>query len=121
MEQTTAKQCCPPFDPAPWEDRELVWENKLFVQDRVICFFNIPLNFGKIITKNMLLMDQKGAFDNEYLCLFEHNGPFAGTLHIAAGKEAEGLKYAHLSGTYFSKVFEGPYSKIGQWVKQMEK
>ena len=25
--------CCPPFDPAPWQEKEIVWKDKSFVKD----------------------------------------------------------------------------------------
>ena len=32
MEQTG---CCQPFNPEQWQDKEITWNNKLFVKDRV--------------------------------------------------------------------------------------
>lgn len=39
--------CCPRFDTEPWDEKEVMFEDKLFVKDRVRSFFHIPLNFGK--------------------------------------------------------------------------
>ena len=35
------EECCPRFDPAPWDGKVLEWENKRFVRDRVRTFFFI--------------------------------------------------------------------------------
>jgi hypothetical protein len=45
--------CCPPSDPAPWQDQEINWNNKPFVKDHVTCLFHVPLNMGRVIVKDM--------------------------------------------------------------------
>ena len=41
--------CCPPFTPEPWQDKDLIWENKRFVKTHVRTLFFIPLNFGGVM------------------------------------------------------------------------
>lgn len=43
--------CCEPFNSEPWQEKEINWNNKLFVKDRVISFLHIPLNFGGKVVK----------------------------------------------------------------------
>ena len=45
--------CCLRFQPEPWDEKEVTWEDKLFLKDRVRCFLHIPLNFGKVIVRAM--------------------------------------------------------------------
>jgi hypothetical protein len=45
--------CCPRFNPAPWDGKEVTFKDKLFVKDHVRSFFHIPLNFAKVMVKNM--------------------------------------------------------------------
>lgn len=33
--------CCEPFDPAPWQEKEIVWKDKIFVKDHVALFAQI--------------------------------------------------------------------------------
>jgi len=53
MDNQTFKHtgCCDPFVPSPWEDKEIVWQNKIFVKDHVTSFLHIPLNFGQKVVK----------------------------------------------------------------------
>ena len=52
-EQIKSTGCCPPFDPAPWEEKEITWNNKLFVNDHIISFFHVPLTMnGKVMEKH---------------------------------------------------------------------
>jgi len=46
-------ECCPRFDPEPWADKTVTWENRRFVKDRVRSFLHIPLNFGVVMKRNM--------------------------------------------------------------------
>lgn len=45
----TPTGCCEPFSPEPWQDKGIVWKDKIFVKDHVISIFHIPLNIGKKI------------------------------------------------------------------------
>jgi|GEM_PF-4476095 len=49
--------CCEPFNPEPWQDKEITWKDKVFVKDHVVQFFHIPLNFGQKVVKNMALIE----------------------------------------------------------------
>ncbi len=44
MEQVKSTGCCPPFDPTPWQEKEITWTFKPFVKDHVIQFFHIRQN-----------------------------------------------------------------------------
>ena len=56
-----ATGCCEPFDPASWQDKEITWQDKLFVKDHVISFLHMPLNFGQRVVKNMTLIEKANA------------------------------------------------------------
>jgi len=45
--------CCPRFDREPWDEKEVKFDDKLFVKDHVRSFFHIPLNFSKVMARNM--------------------------------------------------------------------
>lgn len=53
--------CCEPFNPEPWQDKEIAWKDKTFVKDHVTSFFHIPLNMGKKVIKNMELIEKANA------------------------------------------------------------
>jgi hypothetical protein len=118
-EKIKSTGCCEPFIPQPWQDKEVAWDNKLFVKDRVASFFHIPLNMGKKVVKNMGLIEKAGAKDGQ-LMLFDENSLWGCDIYIAAAKEVPGAKMAQISGTFFTKVFEGPYKNAGQWAKETQ-
>jgi hypothetical protein len=59
--------CCPRFDPGPWDEKEVTFQDKLFIKDHVRSFFHIPLNFGKVMVKNMEMIQQADALVPLYL------------------------------------------------------
>ena len=112
--------CCNRFDPKPWDEKEITWKNKLFVKDRVLSIFHIPLNFGQVIVKNMEKIKTAGALGDQ-LMLSDENSLWGSDVYIAVAKEVPGAKMERFSGTFLSKVFEGPYQNMGNWIKEMEK
>jgi len=112
--------CCPRFNPEPWDGKETTWQNKLFLKDHVKSFFRIPLNFGQIMVKNMEKIKSAGALNPESLMLSDEKSLWGSDVYIAASKEVPGAEMVKISGTFLSKVFEGPFQNIGKWMKEME-
>lgn len=112
--------CCPRFDPAPWDDREVVFEDKPFVKDRVRSVLHIPLNFGKVMVRNMEHIRAIDALPPEPIVLSDENSLWGADVYIAVTKDVPGAEMARLSGTFLSRVFEGPYKDVRKWVVQMK-
>jgi hypothetical protein len=119
MNETTETGCCPRFDPAPWDNREVSWEDKFFVRDRVRRLFHIPLNFGQVMRRNMQAIEAAGALDPDYVMLSDENSLWGADVYIGVSKEVPGARIERISGTFFTKVFEGPYSRAAKWAKEM--
>lgn len=112
--------CCEPFDPAPWQDKEIVWIKKLFIKDHVASFLHIPLNMGSKIIKNMALIEVAAAKASYQLMLTDENSLWGCDIYIDVVKDVPGAKMVEISGKFLTKVFEGPYNKAGQWAKEMK-
>lgn len=120
MEQTAKPTgCCDPFDPVPWQDKEITWQNKRFVKDHVTSFFHIPLNMGAKVTKNIALIEKAGAKAPYQLMLTDETSLWGADIYIDVSKDVPGAEMASLSGVYLTKVFEGPYQNIGKWASEM--
>ena len=104
--------CCPRFDPGPWDEKEITWRDKLFVKDRVKSLFHIPLNFGKVMVRNMEMIQKADALTPEPLMLSDENSLWGADVYIAVNKEIPGGETAKISGTFLTKVFEGPYKNV---------
>jgi hypothetical protein len=112
--------CCDIFNPEPWQEKEIVWTNKVFVKDHVTSFLHIPLNFGNKVVKNMKLIEAAGAKAEYQLMLTDENSLWGADIYIDVAKEVAGARMTTLSGTFLTKVFEGPYQNAGKWAKEME-
>jgi hypothetical protein len=112
--------CCPKFNPELWNEKEITWKDKLFLKDHVKSIFHMPLNFGQIMTKNMEKIKIAGALNSESLMLSDEKSSWGSDIYIATSKEVPGAEMVKISGTFLSKVFEGPFQNIGKWMKEME-
>lgn len=112
--------CCPRFNPEPWNEKELSFNEKLFIKDHVMSFFHIPLNFGKVMVKNMEMIAREGALAPEPLMLSDEKSLWGTDIYIAVSKEIPGASIEKISGKFLSKVFEGPYKDAGKWAAEMK-
>lgn len=112
--------CCRRFDPEPWDEREITFDNKLFIKDRVRSFLHIPLNFGSVMVRNMQRIEAADAAAPEDMLLADENSLWGSDVYIAVTKDVPGAQMARLSGTFLTRVFEGPYKDIRTWVTQMK-
>jgi len=112
--------CCEPFNPEPWQNKEIIWKDKIFVKDHVASFLHIPLNFGRKVIKNMKLINAAGAEATYQLMLTDENSLWGADIYIDVAKEVPGAQMAAISGTFLTKVFEGPYQNAGKWAKEMD-
>lgn len=112
--------CCDPFNPEPWQDKEIVWQDKLFVKDQVTSFLHIPLNMGKKIIKNLGLIEQANAKSPYQLMLTDEKSLWGTDIYIDVAKDVPGAQMATISGKFLTKVFEGPYQNAGKWAVEMQ-
>ncbi|MBN2282222.1 MAG: hypothetical protein JXQ65_16690 [Candidatus Marinimicrobia bacterium] len=113
-------ECCPKFDPAPWNDHVFEWQDKKFIRGKVFTFFNIPINFGSTMKKLVSKIEiEKGEFPDG-LCLSDHTSKWNMDVYLAVDKEMPGAENTTISGKFFSKVYEGPYSATGKWCQDFE-
>jgi hypothetical protein len=111
--------CCEPFNPEPWQDKQITWKDKIFVKDHITSFLHMPLNMGQKIVKNCELIVAVGANEATQFMLTDEKSLWGADLYIEASKNVPGAQMTTISGTFFTKVFEGPYKDVGKWVKEM--
>lgn len=111
--------CCELIDPKTWDDKTISWQDKSFVADHVMSFLHMPLNMGAKMVKNMKLIKDAGADAVPYLMLCDEGSLWGSEMYIDVTKDVPGAKMAKLSGTFLTKVFEGPYKNVGKWIGEM--
>ena len=126
-EINNTEECCPPFDPSKYRDgnkayKLIKWKNKPFVVDGTRCLFHIPLAFGKAVTRAMKKIEQSEAQvpKEDFMILSECSSPWWSDVLVSTSKECvEGAEVKMISGSFLAKAFEGDYSNIGKWAKEM--
>lgn len=114
------EKCCDRFNPEPWDEKTHEWKDKLFVKDHVTSFLHIPLNMGGKIVKNMALIEKAGAKESYQLMLTDEKSSWGSDIYIAVSKNVPGAEMAKISGTFMTKVFDGPYQMVGKWAKETQ-
>lgn len=117
---TNDEICCPRFNPEPWDGKTITWQDKRFVKDRVTSLFHIPLNYGAVMTRVDAAIRAAGAKLEAPVMLSDENSLWGADVYVEAGKDVPGWKMVAISGTFMSRVFEGPYRQIGRWVEDMK-
>ena len=105
--------CCPHFDPAPWDEKEIVWNNKLFVTDHILSVYHMPLTLNVKAMKNLKLIVKAQADIPDYLMLVDEKSKWGADIYIEVSKDVPRAKMISMSGTFLTKVFEGAYKDIG--------
>ncbi|MEW5804214.1 MAG: hydrolase [bacterium] len=114
------KECCPKFDPKPWDGKLLDWEHKKFIRDRVFTIFHIPMNFGSAMKRLNEKVEKANAKIPDWLCLSDHTSKWNMDLYLAVDKEIPGADNVTLTGKFLSKVYEGPYKDTDKWCTDFE-
>jgi len=118
--ETQSTGCCPPFDPTPWDDKIFTWDNKRFIKDKVCTLFFMPLNFGRVMKRLNVRVENAAAQIPDWLCLSDHSSKWNMDLYLAVDKEIPGTANVLLSGTFYSRVYEGKFNNTGKWCADFE-
>lgn len=113
--------CCPEFDPEPWDNKVHKWHEKRFISTKVKTFLHIPLGFGKAMTKLTSVISSAHAVFEDAMCLSEHTSMWNMNLYLAVDKYIEGAENISLSGSFYTKVYEGEFKNIGVWMEDFKK
>lgn len=120
---TEEKICCPKFDPIPWENKEIVWDNKMFIKEKTCSFFYIPLNMSSMMKRAWSKVEEAQASPEmkDWVMLSRDLSPWKCEHYLAVTKEVPNSNNVKLSGTFLTKVFEGPYKEVKNWYQEMKK
>jgi len=112
--------CCQPFDPIPWQEKEVTFKDKLCLVTHVKSFLHMPLNFSPVMKKTMDAIFAAGAQAETAFMMTDEKSLWGSDIYIEVSKEVPGFETTKVSGTYLTKVFEGEYKNIGNWIKEMK-
>ncbi len=114
------QECCPKFDPKPWDGKVFEWKNKKFIKDKVFTFFYIPINFGAVVKRMMAKIEGAGAKAEDWMSLSDHTSKWNMDLYVAVNQKIPGAENVIFNGKFLSKVYEGDFKETGKWCKDFE-
>jgi hypothetical protein len=115
------QECCPRFDPTPWDGKILEWKDKKFIKDKVFTLFYMPIGFGKVMKRLDEKIKKAGAQMPSNLCLSDHTSNWNMDVYAAVDKDVPDAENVTLSGKFLSKVYEGDFKETNIWCKDFAK
>ncbi|MDP3958859.1 MAG: hypothetical protein Q8Q26_02055 [Pseudorhodobacter sp.] len=113
--------CCPKFNPEGWDGQELHFRDKPFLRATSRSFLHIPLNAGRMFSRVQKHLAEAHAVDPDDIIVLSHElSPWRAEHFFSVARGVPGEKLTTLSGDYVTRVFEGPYSRVGEWDREMQ-
>ncbi|MFH1387230.1 MAG: hydrolase [bacterium] len=123
-QKDSSGHCCPEFNTVPWQEKTHVWKDKPFIKGSIPAFFHLPWPpmVGKLVEKMWKMAREASAAPEmkDFLLLAYDPTPFKSEFYLTVTKAVPGADNVKLSGTFISKVFDGPYNAVPQWIKEMD-
>lgn len=113
--------CCARLDPARWDDQTFDWNDKPFLKDHIRAFLHVPLDFGKVMSRDLAAVEKAGAFPELPMWLTDEISPWGSDVYLAVDRELPNAVIQRLSGTFMTRIFEGPYRNLGKWIDEMKR
>lgn len=117
-------ECCPEFDPKRWDDKTYSWDKKKFIMESIPTFFHTP--FPPMINKKMWklwnLAEKSKAMiskKEDILVLFHDPHAFKSEIFMSVDKKVEGADNRTITGTFYARVFDGPYGSVPKFIKKI--
>ncbi len=119
------QECCPVFEPEPWDYRTHEWVDKPFIRDYIPQLFHMPLPsmMGKVIGRMWKKAQDAGAAPDlkSFLLLAYDPSPWKSELYMTVTKEVPGAENVTLNGTFMSKVFDGPFNHVPKYLNEFRR
>jgi len=122
--QSKEINCCPVFNPAQWNEKMFTWENKMFIRGTTLQILHYP--FPGMIRRIMKKLWKQATeaeaepIQEDFLMLTYDLSPWECEFYLAVTRSVSGADNVLLSGTYFTKVFDGPFSMVNQYILEMD-
>jgi hypothetical protein len=116
--------CCPVFDPERWNEKMYTWENKMFIRGSMpqILHYPFPGMIRRIMKKLWKQATEAEAEPcaEDFIMLIYDRSPWKCEFFMPVTHEVPGADNMRLSGTYFTKVFDGPIKLVPQFINEMD-
>lgn len=112
-------QCCQLINPDDWDEKVFKFKGKLFAKVTTRSFLYLPLNMSQVLNEAGEKIDVMNARAQDGITLSDESSPWHADHYISVTRNIPGLEMTRISGTFITKVFEGPYKKTLDWRDQI--
>lgn len=120
----TTDICCPEVDPSSWQDKTTSWQRKPFLVQRISQLFHMPLPgaYAKAIGALWTEAQRSGIAPKQEDCfmLTRDISAWKAEILLAVTESKAGLDMHELNGEFASRVYDGPFKKIPDYLKDMQ-
>jgi hypothetical protein len=114
--------CCPCFNEEGWDGVELVFKDKPFLRAVTHSVMHVPIDMGRVFNRVFKHMQEQDAVDPEQALVLSHDRSAWNAEHLfAVTKPVETEEMTTLTGTFRTKLFEGPYRNAKDWYDELER
>jgi len=112
--------CCAKLDVDRWNEARVTWQDKPFVHDHIRAIMHVPLDFGAVMGRLHAAVESAAAYPEEPIWLSDEVSLWRSDVWLAVDRDVAGQSVERLSGTFMTKVFEGPYRDAPRWMRAMQ-
>ena len=112
--------CCPRFPPEGWDRQQIEFRDKPFVRASTVSLFHMPLNMGGVFARTHEAIQRAHAASKQFVVLSHDDSSWHAEHLFAVDQDVPGAEMVRLSGTFLTRVFEGPYAQMKQWCAELE-
>jgi hypothetical protein len=113
--------CCPRFSPEGWDAQELHFEGKPFVRAITHSRDYVPQDMAPVFGETFGAIQTAGAWDDLQALVLSHDLSPSEAEHLfAVSTDVPGTEMVRLAGDFRTKLFEGPYEQVPQWLAAFE-
>jgi hypothetical protein len=116
--------CCPVFDADRWNEQICTWENKQFIRGTIPQMLHLifPGLFSRLKRKLWKQAVEASAEpDSEDFMILTHDlSAWKGEVFMPVTRTVPGADNVTISGTYFTKVFNGSVIMLPQYMNEMD-
>jgi len=114
------EECCKRLNSAEWDKKEIVWRDKPFFRSHYFAFLHVPVNIGAKIAEGMKKIEEAGLVA-ENMVLSKNDTLWGADILIPIKNKTDIFDVELITGRFFTRLFEGHYGDMRQWIKETKK
>jgi len=115
---------CPDIKLSDWDLKEHIWNGKTFYTKKLNMFLGMPFGIGKKIEQTMDEVIEKKYGLSQPIQILSKHGAFSGMVMVglkSAPKTPDDNVMIFRNAKVFSKVHTGPYNRISESMRDLDK